>query len=73
MSLRRHYRRYRTFWVSLIACAGFLALAVFGWGVSWEDMAGRLGAAALLLCGLILFAAILGFVLFKLRRYLGRR
>ncbi|WP_036189324.1 hypothetical protein [Marinimicrobium agarilyticum] len=68
MSFRKAYRRYRTLWVSLIACAAFLALAVWGWGVSLEELAGFFGAAAVLLVGLILGAALLGYVLFKLRQ-----
>lgn len=68
MSFRKAYRRYRTLWVSLMACAAFLALAVWGWGVTLGELAGFLGAAAVLLVGLILLAALLGYVLFKLRR-----
>ncbi|WP_347329722.1 hypothetical protein [Marinimicrobium locisalis] len=69
MSFRKAYRRYRTLWVSLIACGAFLALAVWGWGVEPGELAGFLGAAAVLLLGLILLAALVGYVLFKLRRW----
>lgn len=69
MSFRKAYRRYRTLWVSLIACAAFLALAVWGWGVEPGELAGFLGAAAVLLLGLILLAALVGYVLFKLRQW----
>ncbi len=69
MSFRKAYRRYRTLWVSLLSCAAFLALAVYGWGVTWEDLANTLWVAAVLLVGLIFAAAILGFVLFRIRRW----
>lgn len=68
MSFRKAYRRYRTLWVSLIACGAFLALAVWGWGVSLGELGGFLGAAAVLLLGLVLLSALVGYVLFKLRR-----
>lgn len=73
MSFRKAYRRYRTLWVSLLACTAFLALAVYGWGVSWQDLANTLWVAALLLVGLMLGAALLGFALFRLRRWRERR
>ena len=68
MSFRRAYRRYRTLWVSLIACTGFLLLAGYGWGVKWREM--LLGLALLLglLAGLMALAAILGFILFKVKQ-----
>ncbi len=69
MSFRKAYRRYRTLWVSLMACAAFLALAVYGWGVRWEDLVSTLWVAAVLLVGLMLAAAILGFILFRVRRW----
>ena len=72
-SFRATYRRYRTLWVSLLACAAFLALAVYGWGVSLQDLANTLWVAAVLLAGLIIAAAILGFVLFRVRRWRERR
>lgn len=72
MSFRRMYRRFRTLWVSLIACSAFLALAVYGWGIRWEDLANTLWVALVLLVGLILVAAVLGFVLFKIRRWRDR-
>jgi|GEM_PF-1561006 len=72
-SFRATYRRYRTLWVSLLACAAFLALAVYGWGVSLRDLANTLWVAAVLLAGLIIAAAILGFVLFRVRRWRERR
>lgn len=69
MSFRKAYRRYRTLWVSLIACSGFLLLAGYGWGVNWHEM--LLGLALLigLLVGLMLLAAALGFVLFKAKQW----
>lgn len=73
MSFRKAYRRYRTLWVSLLACAAFLALAVYGWGVSWEDLTSTLWVAVVLLVGLMLAAAILGFILFRVRRWREHR
>ncbi|MGD8176588.1 hypothetical protein [Marinimicrobium sp. ARAG 43.8] len=68
MSFRRAYRRYRTLWVSILACGAFLALAVYGWGVRWQDLGGKLLVAGGLLIVLILVAALLGYVLSRLRR-----
>lgn len=69
MSFRKAYRRYRTLWVSLLACTAFLALAVYGWGVRWDDLVNTLWVATVLLVGLMLAAAILGFILFRVRRW----
>ena len=68
MSFRKAYRRYRTLWVSLIACTGFLLLAGYGWGVNWYEMLWGLALLLGLLVGLIVLAATLGFVLFKVRQ-----
>ncbi|WP_341937128.1 hypothetical protein [Marinimicrobium sp. C2-29] len=72
MTFRRWYRRNRTLFVSLMACASFLALAIYGWEVEWEDVAQGFLLAAVLLLGLMTAAAILGFVLFKWRRFRER-
>lgn len=71
MSFRRWYRRYRTLWVSLLACSAFLALAIYGWGVTWSDILTGLWVSGVLLMGLILLAAVVGFVVYKLRQWLG--
>ena len=68
MSFRKAYRRYRTLWVSLIACTGFLLLAGYGWGVNWREMLWGLVLLLGLLAGLMALAAILGFVLFKVKQ-----
>ena len=73
MSFRKAYRRYRTLWVSLIACTGFLLLAGYGWGVNWGEMLLGLVLLISLLAGVMLLAAILGFILFKLRQRRGSR
>jgi len=67
MSFRRWYRRYRTMWVSFIACLAFLGLAIYGWGVEWADLWSALWVSALLLTGLILLAAVVGFIIHLLR------
>lgn len=72
MSFRRGYRRYRTFWVSMLACLSFLALAIYGWGVEWSDIFTAMWVSGLLLVGLIVLAAIVGFAVYKIRRLVGR-
>lgn len=72
MSFRRWYRRNRTLFVSLLACASFLVLAVYGWEVELKDVAIGFLVAAMLLAGLIVAAALLGYLLFKWRRFRER-
>ncbi|MDQ2075682.1 hypothetical protein [Marinimicrobium sp. ABcell2] len=67
MSFRRWYRRHRMLWVSLFACVAFLALAVYGWGVTWRDLFVGLSLLLILLGLLVACAAGLGWVIYKIR------
>lgn len=67
MSFRRWYRRHRVLWVSMLACACFLALAIYGWGMTWEDLFSGLLVSVGLLILLVLTAAGLGWIIYKIR------
>jgi len=54
--------------MSLIACAAFLALAVWGWGVSWASL-GQSLLIIVLIFAVIIVAAGLLIALIKLARY----
>lgn len=49
--------------VNLLAGFCFLMLAVYGWGLSWSDLAKYLLIIVVLLGGLIAFAALCGWLL----------
>src|SRR5690625_7887318 len=67
MSFQKWYRRHRMVAVSLMACTGFLALAVYGWGVNFGELfVGFILLFALLLL-LLVGAAGLGWVMYKIR------
>jgi hypothetical protein len=67
MSFKRWYRKHRVLGTSLLACAAFLALALYGWGVTWEQMGAFFVVTLVLLGGLIGAAAITGWVIARLR------
>lgn len=67
MILRRLFK-HRGFGINLLAGFCFLMLAVYGWGLKWEDLGGYLLVILILLVGLIGFAALLGWLLRKLMR-----
>lgn len=62
----RKLLRNRGLGLNLIAGCSFLFLAVYGWGLSWKDMGNYLLVILVLLVGLILLAAICGWLLRKL-------
>src|SRR5690625_5138720 len=67
MSFQKWYRRHRMVAVSLMACTGFLALAVYGWGVNFGELfVGFILLFALLLL-LLVGAAGLGWLMYKIR------
>ena len=68
MSFSRWYRKHRAANVSLMACAGFLALALWGWGVTWKDMGLYLLITVVLLGAIVGTAALAGWLLHKLRQ-----
>ena len=67
MSFQKWYRRHRMAAVSLIACAGFLALAVYGWGVNFGELFVGFMVLLGLLLSLLIGAAGLGWLMYKLR------
>lgn len=65
MIFRRLFK-HRGLGINLIAGFSFLMLAVYGWGLDWEDLGGYLLIILILLVGLIGLAALLGWLLRKL-------
>ncbi len=65
MILRR-LLKHRGLGINLIAGFSFLMLAVYGWGLDWEDLGGYLLVILIFLVGLIGLAALLGWLLRKL-------
>jgi hypothetical protein len=59
------YRRLGA--ASFLSCACFIALAVYGWGVSWQQLLGYMAVVGALLLGLLCLAALAGWILHKLK------
>ncbi|MGV8835225.1 hypothetical protein [Cellvibrio sp.] len=68
MIFRRLFK-HRGLGVNLIAGFSFLMLAVYGWGLDWEDLGGYLLVILIVLVGLIGLAALLGWLL---RKFMSR-
>ena len=68
MMLRR-LLKHRGLGMNLIAGFSFLMLAVYGWGLGWEELSDYLLVILICLVGLIGFAALLGWLL---RKWMGR-
>lgn len=64
----RRFLKHRGLGINLIAGFSFLMLAVYGWGLDWEDLGGYLLVILIFLVGLIGLAALLGWLLRKLMR-----
>lgn len=64
----RKFLKHRGLGINLIAGFSFLMLAVYGWGLDWEDLGGYLFIILIFLVGLIGLAALLGWLLRKLLR-----
>ena len=62
----RRLLKHRGLGINLIAGFSFLLLAVYGWGLDWEDLGGYLLVILVFLVGLIGLAALLGWLLRKL-------
>lgn len=62
----RRLLKHRGLGINLIAGFSFLMLAVYGWGLDWEDLGGYLLVILVFLVGLIGLAALLGWLLRKL-------
>jgi len=65
----RNLFKNRGLGVNLIACFCFLLLAVYGWGLDWGELGGYFFAFALLLLGIVVAAAVLGWLLGKLNKW----
>lgn len=59
------YRRLGA--ASFLSCGSFIGLAVYGWGVSWQQLLGYMVAIGALLLGLLCIAALAGWVLRKFK------
>lgn len=68
MSFRKWYRRHRVLWVSLLASLCFIGLAIYGWGMTWENLFDALGGLLALLLLLVVGAAVLGWLIYKIRQ-----
>lgn len=68
MIFRRLFK-HRGLGINLIAGFSFLMLAVYGWGLDWEDLGGYLLVILIFLVGLIGLAALLGWLL---RKFMSR-
>lgn len=64
----RHLFKSRGLGVNLLASFCFLMLAVYGWGMTWEKLGSFLLVLFVLLGGLIVIAACLGWLLNKIKR-----
>lgn len=60
--------RHRGLGINLLASFCFLMLAVYGWGMTWEELGSYLLVLVILLGGLIAIAAFFGWLLNKIRR-----
>lgn len=66
-------RGRRLYFASFLACCCFVALAIYGWGLSWEEVLQFTLVLLVLLLALVLAAAFLGWVLYRLRRSRSRQ
>ncbi|HEY7885196.1 MAG TPA: hypothetical protein VIC08_09640 [Cellvibrionaceae bacterium] len=62
----------RPFLASFIACFCFVALAVYGWGLTWSEVLQFAFILLVLLLSIVLAAAFLGWLLYRLRRWRSR-
>lgn len=67
MILRRLFK-HRGLGINLIAGFSFLMLAVYGWGLEWQELGSYLLIILVFLGGLIGLAALLGWLLSKMKR-----
>ncbi len=61
-------RGRRVFFTSLLACGCFVALAIYGWGLTWQQLFSFTLVLLVLLLGLVATAALVGWILYRLRR-----
>ena len=65
MSLRKFFKN-RGLAINMIACAAFLALAVYGWGLPLNDLLGYLWILIACLVIVVGLAVLAGFILRKI-------
>lgn len=65
MSLRKLFKN-RGMAVNMLAGFAFLALAVYGWGLTWDDLLGYLLISLVCLLLVVGLATLAGFLLRKL-------
>lgn len=63
----RHLFKNRGLGVNLLASFCFVMLAVYGWGMTWEKVGNFLLVLLALLGGVIAIAALLGWLLRKIK------
>ena len=61
----RKLLKHRGFGINLLAGFSFILLAVYGWGLGWEEVGSYLLIILIFLVGLIGLAALLGWLLRK--------
>ena len=58
----------RGFGVNMLACFCFIMLAVYGWGLTWEEGGSYLLFILMLLAAVLVLAFVLGFIWRKIRK-----
>lgn len=65
---KKNFLGNRGFGVNMLACFCFIMLAVYGWGLTWEEVGSYLILILILLGVVLTLAFILGFILRKIRK-----
>jgi peptidoglycan/LPS O-acetylase OafA/YrhL len=65
---RKSFLGNRGFGVNMLACFCFIMLAVYGWGLGWQEVGQYLLIIICLLAALLIPAFLLGFLLRKIRK-----
>lgn len=65
---KKNFLGNRGFGVNMLACFCFIMLAVYGWGLTWEEVGGYLLFILILLAVVLALAFVLGFLLRKIRK-----
>lgn len=63
----RRLLKHRGLGVNLLAGICFLFLAVYGWGISWGELGGYLLVLLVLLVAVVTVAALLGWLIHKIK------
>jgi hypothetical protein len=65
---RKSFFGNRGFGVNMIACFCFLMLAVYGWGLSWQEVGNFLLMLIILFAAILIPAFLLGWLWSKFRK-----